>query len=86
MDASRDRSLAASSALDGWSPIETFDPAIHQDSYLFANDCNVIMGHWYEGEPEPRMAYTGQEFPIWPTHWRPMPQPPVQQTDSSSPG
>lgn len=60
-----------------WQPIESFNPAIHQGQYWFADESNVILGHWYEGEGEPRMAYCGQEFPIWPTHWMEIPDPPL---------
>lgn len=60
-----------------WRLIETFNPAKHNDSYLFADECNVFMGHWYEGEPEPRLSYTGQggngDFPITPLYWMPVP-------------
>jgi hypothetical protein len=59
-----------------WEPIDTFDPATHRGTYLFAAYGNVILGHWYEGEDEPRMAYTGQEFPLSPEFWMPLPEPP----------
>lgn len=60
-----------------WQPIETFDPTTHRDRYLFSDGTNVILGHWYDGEDEPRMAYTGDEFPIFVTHWAPLPAPPA---------
>lgn len=63
-----------------WRPIGEFDPKVHDGHYLFADDCNnVVLGHWHEGEIEPRMAYTGQggdgDFPIWPTLFTPLPEP-----------
>jgi len=59
-----------------WKTIDSFDRAENRGSYLFAFGENVILGHWHEGEDEPRMAYTGQEFPFWPTHWTELPPPP----------
>jgi hypothetical protein len=61
-----------------WQPIEAFDPARNRSSYLFAAFSNIFLGHWYEGEDEPRMAYTGETFPLMPTHFMPLPQPPRQ--------
>lgn len=63
-----------------WQPIETFDPAVHTDQYWFSDGLNIVLGHWYEGEREPRMAYSGQggdgDFPIFVTHWMMTPEPP----------
>ncbi len=56
-----------------WQPIETVPKG---EQLLFADASNVIAGFWNYGEKEPRMAHTGGEFPIWPTHWMPLPEPP----------
>lgn len=77
-DAAR-AALAVVRKYEGWQPIETAPKDV---SVIFADALNIIPGWWQADEDEPRMIHTGGEFPIWPTHWRPLPTPPVTEKEN----
>lgn len=63
-----------------WQPIETA-PKDGRDILGFAPKSGCVVVEW-GGDRWRNYDYQ----PIDPTHWQPLPQPPVQQTATSSPG
>lgn len=73
---------AAQRLVDGWLPIETFNPeGDDSETILLSNGKKVVAGYWRQEE---LMAFYYHDYPddynlysIKPTHWMPMPKPPT---------